>query len=327
MFIKAKLRLYFQKYPSLLRHLQYLYCLTAQRDRLMKKRSYGDKNKDTTVFVIRPNAEDGIQGLMSLAIQSLRWIDYATEKGFIPVVDFQNYNTQYKTEGENAWEFFFTQPGPISLQDAYQSKNVILSGNTWGENVRTGLFRGEIFHNSALCRRCYDIIWNHIDFSNEVKSIIFRENSRIHTEDCLGLYIRGTDYVKLKPSGEYVQPPIQDVIEKVREFDIKHGEKNIFLVTEDYDYYENIKSAFSDRVKLVSFDSFIKNYTGDTFLSKSGFLSEDRKARGMDYLVKIALLSKCRYFIGSITMGSIAAYAMNGGKYEDSFAFDLGYYS
>lgn len=46
----------------------------------------------------------------------------------------------------------------------------------------------------------------------------------------------------------------------------------------------------------------------------------------MDYLVKIVLLSRCKYLVSSITMVAIAAYSMNGGKYEYEMIFDKGVY-
>lgn len=87
-----------------------------------------------------------------------------------------------------------------------------------------------------------------------------------------------------------------------------------------------MKAEFAELITTVSFDSFISGYDGKGYLSKSGLLEEDKKKRGIDYLVKIILLSRCRYLISSITMGSIAAYCFNGGKYEDKYIFDLGYY-
>ena len=133
-------------------------------------------------------------------------------------------------------------------------------------------------------------------------------------------------YVKLKPAGEFRQPDISDVIDKIRKFISKYPDKDLFLVTEDEDYYKRIKGEFSDKLKIVSFDSFVSGYDGKSYLSKTKLLNDDKKRRGIDYLVKIVLLSRCKYLISSMTMGSIAAYCFNGGKYEEEFIFDLGYY-
>ena len=156
--------------------------------------------------------------------------------------------------------------------------------------------------------------------------LVQREMTFIDIEKCIGVYIRGTDYILLKPTGEHVQPSIIQLCEKVEEFIQKYEGTSVFLVTEDQKYYDEMRSRFGNKILTVTFDSFINNYEGKSFLSKSGVLNPDKKKRGMDYLVKIILLSRCRYFVGAITMGSIAAYAMNGGKYEDEYVFDLGRY-
>ena len=321
-----KIKYILQKNKNLFRYFQYMYNLVLHPNRLMAKKSFGSLNKDRTILIIRPSTDDGVQGLMSLFIQAMHWIEYANQKCCIPFVDFKNYKTQYSNGIDNVWEYYFTQPSDLCIDDVYNSCNVNLSGVSLKRRIDIDTFRGEVFNNKDLCKRCYDLIWNNIDLSEEVYSIVDKENKDIHVENCLGLYIRGTDYVKLKPPGEYVQPTIEDVIKKVYEFLAEYGKMDIFLVTEDNDYYQLLQQQFGDQIRLVSFDTFIENYDGRTFLSQCNVLNEDKKRRGMDYLVKIILLSKCKYLISSITMGSIAAYCFNGGKYEDEYIFDLGLY-
>ena len=55
-------------------------------------------------------------------------------------------------------------------------------------------------------------------------------------------------------------------------------------------------------------------------------LEDNKKLRGQRYLVKMILLSKCKYLISSITQGSKFSYALNGGKYLDEYIFNLGLY-
>ena len=308
------------------RIITYFYVLIKRPEYIEKRKSYGSNNSNKTIYVIRPDTNDCIQGLMSLFVQNIRKIKYAKSKGYIPYIDYQTYKTQYYRENENSWEWFFTQPSELKYNEVYQSHNVILSGVALTKRDDYRLFKDTIFKNNELCNECYHLIWDNIDLSAEVKKIVDEENKNICVENCIGLYLRGTDYIKLKPSGEYIQPTINDVIEKVDEFIIKYPTSNIFLVTEDRNYYDTLIQKYSEKIKIVSFDSFIDNYDSNTFLSKSGKLNNDSKKRGMDYLVKIYLLSKCKYLISSITFGSIATYAMNGNKYDDKYIFDLGKY-
>lgn len=144
-------------------------------------------------------------------------------------------------------------------------------------------------------------------------------------DNCIGVYVRGTDYVKLRPSGEYIQPSVKQVEEQIIKF-VKKYQAPIFLVTEDGNIYDELVKDFGNSIRIVSYDSFVRNYDGKDVLSKSNVLDDDKKQRGQEYLVKMILLSKCKYLISSITQGSKFSYALNGGKYEDEYIFDLGLY-
>ena len=322
---KNKIKVLLEKNKKIYCFFRYIYVGVSNPSRLKKEKSYGEKNKDKHILLIRPNTEDGIQGLMSLFIQTMRWVDYAKQNEMIPFIDFKNYKTQY-ADGTNSWEYFFTQPSNLTLEEVYDSKNVTILGTTLKPLVNENLFRGNIFFDKDLCKNCYDIIWNNIRLSAAVEKIVAKEDDRIGIANCIGAYLRGTDYIKLKPAGEYVQPEVEEFIEKLDEFVKKYPAANIFLVTEDYSYYQKIKTAYKEKVKIVSFDSFVVNYDGKDYLSKTGLLNKNPRKRGMDYLAKIVLLSRCKYLVSSITMGSIAAYSMNGGKYEDEIIFDKGVY-
>ena len=324
--MKEIIKKYLFKHPRLYQTCAYIYTILAHKERLMRLESFGEKNRCKTVMIIRPNAEDGIQGLLSLVAETLRWIDYADQNKFIPVVDYKNFNSQYSNHVDNAWEFFFEQPTSLTLEEAYQSERVLFSGVTKKPVIDLKLFSGEIFQNSSLLEESKRIAQTWIHYTDEVNSVVDEENSQIHIEDCIGVYIRGTDYISLKPTGEYVQPSIGQVIKKIKEFSLKHGEKAIFLVTEDDIYYQAMTKEFGNRVKIVSYDSFIKNFHDKVYLSESNSLDKDLKNRGMKYLVKIVLLSRCRYLVSSIAKGSIMAYSLNENGYEDEYIFDLGVY-
>lgn len=324
---KSKIKLILNKHQNLIRIMRFIYNAIKKPKFLQHKAHYGEENADKIIYLIRPNSEDGIQGLMSLFIQTMRKIDYAISKGYIPYVDFKNYKTQYYDGKNNAWEFYFTQPSNILIDEVYKSKNVILSGLSLHKNEDITLFKSTIFKDNKIWNRCYELINNNISFSSEAEKMIIDQSIYLNIDSCIGVYIRGTDYTKLKPTGEYVQPQIEDIIEKTREFLNKYPESKIFLVTEDFENYRRMKNEFNDLLQIADFDTFVQNYCGEDFLSKTNVLNNDKKKRGMDYLVKIILLSRCKYLVSSITMGSIAAYAMNGNKYEDSYIFDLGLYN
>ena len=315
-----------RKHPRLGYRIKYLYYFFARRDILQKKISFGQKNEDKTVYIVKPDYQDGVEGLLSLLYKQILYIDFAKENKYIPFVDWKNYKTQYYDGENNVWNFFFKQPSELTEEEVYQSKNVYLSGWTFKTINPNNLFESEVFHSKTIRDLSGKMLRENLEFGEEVLRIVDQEARNLQIEGCIGVYIRGTDYVKLKPSGEYVQPSVDQMKSKIWEFENKY-DAPIFLVTEDGNIFDELKNEFGDIIKIVSFDTFVRNYEGKDVLSKSDVLEKDKKLRGQKYLAKMILLSKCRYLITSITQGSKFSYILNDGKYVDVYAFDLGLYS
>ena len=55
-----------RKHPRLGYRVKYLYYSFARRDILQKKISFGQKNQDKTVYIVKPDYQDGVEGLLSL---------------------------------------------------------------------------------------------------------------------------------------------------------------------------------------------------------------------------------------------------------------------
>lgn len=305
--------------------LKYLYYCIARRDVLQKRKSFGEYNENKIIYLIKPDYQDGVEGLLSLIHKQVIYIDYAKQKGYIPYVDWKNYMTQYYNGKDNVWEYFFMQPSEITEEEVYSCKNVYLSGWTFNNINPLGLFEKDIFFDKEIEKKSYDLLFNNLRFSNEVLKVVETEAQNIDIDKCIGVYVRGTDYVRLKPSGEYIQPNVRQVEEQIIKFVNKYNAP-IFLVTEDGEIYDSLVIKFGKSIRTVSYDSFIYNYDGKDVLSKSNVLEANKKLRGQRYLVKMILLSKCKYLISSITQGSKFSYALNGGKYIDEYIFNLGLY-
>lgn len=315
-----------RKHPRLGYRIKYLYYSFARRDILQKKISFGDENKDKTIYIVKPDYQDGVEGLLSLLYKQVLYIDFAKRKGYVPFVDWKNYKTQYYDGENNAWEFFFKQPSEITEAEVYKSQKVYLSGWTFKTINPSNLFESNVFHSKAILDLSGKMLRENLEFSEDVLRLVDQEAESLQIEKCIGVYIRGTDYVKLKPSGEYVQPSVDQMKCKIHEFENRYNAP-IFLVTEDGDIFDKLKDEFGETIKIVSFDTFIRNYEGKDVLSRSNVLEKDKKLRGQKYLAKMILLSRCRYLITSITQGSKFSYILNSGKYVDEYAFDLGLYS
>lgn len=306
--------------------IKYFYYFLRRRDILQTRKNFGTMNPNETVYLIKPDYQDGVEGLLSLINKQVLYIEKAKKHGYIPYVDWKNYKTQYYDGKNNAWEFFFKQPSNLTEAEVYNSKNVYLSGWTFQNINSENLFESDIFFDKEIRRKSSDLLRNNLQFNEEVEELLRKEKQKLNIEECLGIYIRGTDYIKLKPSGEYIQPSVEQMKNKISDFLNKY-DVPIFLVTEDGNIYDTLKDEFGDKIRTVSYDTFIRDYDGKDVLSKSNILEENKKLRGQKYLVKMILLSKCKYLITSITQGSKFSYALNDGKYIDEYVFNLGLYS
>lgn len=305
--------------------IKYFYYCIGRRDILQKKVSYGEENKEKVIYVVKPDFQDGVEGLLSLIYKQILYIDLAKKRGYIPYVDWKNYNTQYCDGIHNAWEFFFKQPSNVDEESVYSSKNVYLSGWTFKDINPIGAFEATLFFDDKIKNVSHRLLVDNLAFSDEVLELVEKEAHKMDIENCIGVYVRGTDYVKICPSGEYVQPNVEQVKKKIKEFKDKYNAP-IFLVTEDGEIYDDLMQTFENNIKIVSFDTFVRQYNGKDVLSRSNVLEEDKKQRGQKYLVKMILLAKCKYLITSITQGSKFSYLLNGGKYKDEYIFNLGLY-
>jgi len=95
---------------------------------------FGDKNPDKIFFVIR---QEGMgRGLCSLLSGIICYLDFADRCGFIPVVDLDNFKTEYNEQEyiggtKNAFEYYFLPVTNVKLDEVYSSKCVVLSSNDY----------------------------------------------------------------------------------------------------------------------------------------------------------------------------------------------------
>lgn len=306
-----------------------VYNLIAYPDMIEERKTYGDLNKNEILYIIRPRT-DCIEGLMALFLNVMKNLHYAEVNGYIPIVDFENYKTQYQDTvngNKNAWEFYFMQPTKYSLQEAYKSSNVILSG--LNALVLSSDYIEQSF-DEEMMYRSRRLVEKYIRFSPAVYNTVLCESKNWDMKKTLGLYLRGTDYTKLKPAGHPVQPSFQQAMKKADEIMKKNKLSHVFLVTEDAEIYKEAKKYYGNRLLTVSYDTYISGYTGEKYLGRDEKsviqLADTPYKRGLNYLVKLIILSQCNSFVGGNTCGSWAACSFNKKGFQDQYVFDLGRY-
>lgn len=289
--------------------------------------SFGDENPDKTFFVIRRNAPNA--GLFSFVITNVGWMKYALDKGYIPVVDMQNYYNTYITEEAvgrvNAWDYYFKQPCGYSVEDIKNSKNIIISSLDAAEENPNPMDKVSFSHWQQFAQR-------YLIFSDGIEAeIAKRENELFQKRRILGVLCRGTDYTATKPTGHPIQPKTDDVIRKAEEMMNEYSCENIFLATEDEEILETFSNRFGE--KLLFMPSRRYRATGVNNINELADKNDkvavnpltEKHKKGFDYAVTIGLLAKCTCLLAGQVSGTTGTLLLTKG-YEHEYLFDLGLY-
>lgn len=280
----------------------------------LQKVSFGKLNADITFFVIQLTGKAGIFSTLSSALGAMKW---AEENSYVPIIDMVN---KEEREGDGSFFKYFVSKTPFLLEDVYKSKNVILSGVEKYPDAKAGF---GYYYDAEAARVMKKFIDSHIGFSGGVLKNVEKEEG-VLDGNTLGVFLRGTDYVAMKPYYHSRQPQIREVIDKVSSFMQTHDVSRIFLVTEDWNIYTELKKEFGDLLFVTGGEEhFVKNYSGKTYIADC---IKDMYLQNLEYVTRIILLARCRWLIASITNGSKMAIWLNGAAYEETCLFEKGYY-
>lgn len=290
-----------------------------------KKYSYGDDNPDKTFYVIGVNHTSA--GLFAIVKSISCHVIYAIQKGYIPVIDMQNFRSQLNdgVKQSNAWEAYYKQPCNYGLGDIKHSKNIVVSSSLpYPDGVEIG-FDTTLDKNSY--DKYHDLFKQYIVPNVAVATYADMKYASVIADkkQVLGVLCRGTDYTENKPVGHSIQPSPQQAIDKVREVMAEQGFEYVFLATEDRKIFDHFKHEFGDKL-LFSGQKLYDGMNGKKYLSEIPVSCSAEKWQNIvDYYATIYILSKCDGLVAGLTCGSICSYFMTDG-YEYVYFWNLGKY-
>ena len=291
--------------------------------RMLFHYSFGEKNPEKTFYVMSKPIRVK-NGLMSNVLCFLEQLDYVEKMGYIPVADMQSYSSQYLESWQigkvNAWEYYYEPMSAYTLEEVYQSKNVIMGydDNCYMQN----------YQEKYDIPRLSQLYHKYIKIRSDAAQIIHQEYEKIFGKkrNILGVLYRGTDMVSLKLKHHAIQPAVDEMKELMHQYLREWQCEYIFLCTEDQQALEVFKKEFGDR--LLYTDQVRFSNTGNQWLAQIDNAREnDRYLRGLEYLTTIQLLSRCDYLLAGVCSGSVCSLIMNGGKYKAVQMVDKGVYS
>ena len=283
----------------------------------------GNPNEPTYYIIRRLDEKTELSEMYRIVMGHVR---YSLSKGWLPVVDMQNYPNLYlspeKLGKENSWEYYFEQPFRINLEQAYNGENIVLSN---GDCVRP-----YPDHSMNLAQKKNDelIEWrmfikmNLLNVKPELteKILAMREKFFSPEETVLGVLLHGGYHPERRIKGYPIPPPTEFAVNAISDkFKLWEHDK-ILLGTEDESIAEMFKNNFGekcvslDQIYTVCYDTAMNGNEEDSFIIK-----------GMKHLTQMILLSVCNSFIAE-RCGDTAGIVLLTQKFEHVQFFNLGNY-
>jgi len=320
---------FLRKYMPFLYYLFLKINYFNKEDKLLlgEKKRFGDKNPDKTFFVIMINNPE--LGLMAIYNCVVGYLRYLKKTDYIPIVDLINYNNAYLEKEEigkkNSWEYYFEQPSVYTLDEVYQSKNVIIAkGSTTIDTSATILWFLYKYKNIQF-RQYYDIIKKQVKINSAVQSKLDDEyNNILANKRVVGVVKRGSDLIGVK--GHSIQPSMTELIAKTKEKLADWNCDYVFLATEEAETVAVFKNEFQDKL-LINDSARVENYQKGVYYTYISFNRDnDKYLQGLEYLTTVYLLAQCTCLIGTLVGKTGGALMMNQGNYEHIYMYDLGVY-
>lgn len=294
------------------------------------KKSFGNLHPDITFYVIRRS--ERYAGINSHFISNMGHIRYALKRGWVPIIDMKNYPNALlddKEVGEkNSWDYYFKQPCSYTLEEVYQSKNVILSDGMPKQVYPNDNM--EFFTRPDLINMWHKYFVKYLGFSDELQKKINQKYQQYFGDKkddrVLGVFLRGTDYLSMKPYEHPVQPSISEAIEKTKQVMEEKSCQWCFLVTEDLNILSEYQKEFGEHLIYIKEQERYGAMQPGQYIAEYTFQREnDRYLKGMEGLTQIGILLQCNCFIGGRTSGSVAAMVMQP-EYDYTYFWNLGRY-
>ena len=265
----------------------------------------GKLNPDKVFYVIKRSPG---YGLFSNVLFVLNHIRIAKKFNFTPIVDMQNYTTLYNEKKKifntyNAWEYYFDQISNYTLDEVYESQNIIQTSSNYFKDIdfETEISKSkellEIFRSNIFIKR------------NKLKLIKILKFKLFKNQKILGVHFRSSFY---KGCATFTK---EKIMQKINEVNSKNEYEKIFVVTEDPKNLKYLINKFKDKVIYLRGTPRPKYYD-DYWKLK---LPNIRYKLGRDTLVQTALLSYCDAYIDVPTNPSQAVIGFNFNPLQKRF--------
>lgn len=297
---------------------------------------FGKENSNETIYFITDASSEG-SGIFSVYLELLVQLSVAKNMGWVPVIDDtpklfrQNKHTFRKKR--NVMDDFFEFNNKYTVKEVLNSRNVIVSSVTDLRILRNIKKPGETIRENSF----FDYSDKQLEYWKKFAEQNLRYKSHIQEEldmvyeqiigkkrSVLGVAFRegkvGMTLKGLKESGEYKQPEIKSVLNKVRKCYEEWGCSSIYLSCETEEMIELVRREF-DTIDILILPRIRLNYEyvigkksmkdGVKKDKKNKIIQENYEKMDFEYIKDMYLLSKCEYCILPRNCGTEVAFLKN----------------
>ena len=248
--------------------------------------SFGKKNSHKKFYVIQRFLGGGMFSNLNYVIHHIK---IALQLDCIPIIDMKNFPTKYNEKTKvkntlNAWEYYFEPINKYKLEDVYKSKFVIVVDGKTRKKSEFKTFKISEKENYQIFKKYIKI---KKEIKNEAEEFI---KKNFFNKKVLGVHFRGSD---MKTQERHPFPANFKQITSFIDYEIKNNKYNkIFLVTEELNYIEKLKSKYKDK---ICYNSSYRSNHPDIF--KNHRRKNHRYLIGKENIIDMLLLSNTKTII------------------------------
>lgn len=242
-------------------------------------------------------------------------ISLAARNGWCPVIDMQQQKTRFNERRPvhattNAWEYYFEQPGDISLaeadaQNALRHDGSLLSEFFW---TPTDLAEDPRVHGD-LAVRGRQLIGRYVRVRPDITASVDALLPEIGKGPTLGVHVRGTDMRRPEAPGHPIPPPARAYLDATIQIATEQSVERVYLACDETETVDLFAAAFGSA--LVVADAYrvsTMTTTGRGYDWWFGARRPQHRYRlGREVLVDALSLSRCTTLLCGASNVALAA--------------------
>lgn len=297
-----------------------------------QKCSLGTKNPDKQIYILRRMETNN--GINILLLEYLYQLMHCGDlERYEVVMDAQNYPGLYHTEEnrgkQNIIEYYFNNLSGISVEDAYQSENVLVSRAAMlNENVvKITKMQRDICKEEKVRSQYRALYYKYFHLNEKMQSYIDEQVERYiekyhrQGKKICGIVDRTKGYNNLKTYAHYMQPEIDYSFKKISELREKWGFDIILLDTPFQDIKQTYENYFGDCL-ICTERSTVETKVVEEKKRVWENRENDEFFQGKELLASRYVLAQCDYFYSGIS-GSSTFPALLG-NFEKMYIYENG---